>query len=185
MPTINNTINLIRTNTNESRQFDAIEISVRKTAMIGLLIFISLSVVIGSVYALFYYKLDNQEAEKKALITRVNSLKNREAYLLAIKDRTRTVEKVMGNQKPWAQMLDLVSTIAVPPSLMSILVDEQDKIALTIKTQSLENVLHIVESIIANVDAAKIKSPQLNSFQMVKDGYFEVSISFYAVFNTL
>lgn len=185
MPTTNNTINLIRTKTNTSPQFDAIEQSIRKTAMIGLGVFICLSIVIGSVYALFYYKLDTQEAEKKELITRVNSLKVKEAYLLAIKDRTKTVEKVMGNQKPWANMLDLVSTFATPPTLMSLSVDEQDKIGLVIKTESLENVLHIIELIIENVQAAKIKSPQLNSFQMVKNGNFEVSISFYALFNTL
>lgn len=185
MPTTQHTINLIRTKTIVSPEVEAIESSLKKASMITLAVFICISVVVGSTYLLFYYKLNNEETQKKNLITRINSLKNKEAYLLAIKDRTKTVEKAMSNQKPWVQMLDLVNTFATPPALTSISVDEQDKIALTVKTKSLEDILHIAESIITNVNSKRIKNPQLVSFQVLKEGDFEISISFYALFNPI
>ncbi len=185
MPTSEHTINLIRNKSAASPQTEAIEASIKKASTVTLSIFVGVSVILASVYFLFYYQLNGQEEQKRDLITRVNSLKNKEAYLLAIKARTKTVEKVMANQKPWVEMLDLVYTFAAPPSLSSISVDEQNKILLTIRTQTLEEILRIVQAIASNVEANKIKNPQLVSFQLVKNGFFEISVSFFAVFGNI
>lgn len=179
------TINLIHTQANTSPEIDAIEASVRKTAIFALIGFICVAVITASVYGLYFYQQSREEQEKTQLLTRVNSLKNKEAYLLAIKDRTKTVEKVLGNQKPWIQMLDLVNSFVTPPSLSSITVDEQDKIALIIKTESMEDILRIVEAMKVNAVANKIKNPQLVSFQILKTGSFEIAIAFYAIFTTI
>lgn len=179
------TINLIHTQANASPELDAIDASIRKATIIALIGFICVAVITASVYGLYYYRQSREEEEKAQLITRVNSLKNKEAYLLAIKDRTKTVEKALGNQKPWIQMLVLVNSFASPPTLSSITVDEQDKIALNIKTESMEEILQIVDAMKLNVQANKIKNPQLVSFQMLKTGTFEIAISFYAIFTTL
>lgn len=179
------TINLIHTQANASPEIDAIDASVRKAAIFALIGFICVAVVTASVYGLYYFQQSREEAEKAELVSRVNSLKNKEAYLLAIKDRTKTVEKVLANQKPWIQMLDLVNSFASPPALSSITVDEQDKIALIIKTESLEDILGIVDAMRLNAEANKIKNPQLVSFQILKTGAFEIAISFYAIFTTL
>ncbi len=185
MPANQHNINLIRTKSDTSSQIEAIESSVRKTSTTALIIFLCISVIVGSVYGLYFYKENSQEVQKAELISRVNSLKNKEAYLLAIKDRTKTVEKVMGNQKPWVQMLDLVNTFAAPPNLTSITVDEQDKIAITLRAASLEDVLSTVKSIQSYVETNKIKNPQLVSFQITKTEQYELSISFYAVFSNI
>lgn len=179
------TINLIHTQSNVSPELDAIDASVRKATVVTLIVFICVAVVTASVYVLYYFKQQTVDDEKKELITHVNTLKNKEAYLLAIKDRTKTVEKVLLNQKPWIQVLNLVNTFASPPLLSSITVDEQDKIALIIKVDSLEEVLRIVDSLKQYVSQNKIKNPQLVSFQILKNGSFEISISFYAVFATV
>ncbi len=179
------TINLIHTQANASPEIDAIDASVRKAAIFALIGFICVAVITASVYGLYFYQQNREEAEKADLITRVNSLKNKEAYLLAIKDRTKTVEKALGNQKPWIQMLNLVSSFVAPPFLSSITVDEQDKIALIIRSDSLEDILRIVDAMKLNTETNKIKNPQLVSFQILKTGDFEIAISFYAVFTTL
>lgn len=184
MPTTQNTINLIRTKTSESPQLDAIEVSLRRTGYIAIIGFLCLSVITGSVYAFFSHELSKYKTEQSELITRINSLKTKEGYLLAIKDRTKTVEKAMSNQKPWGQMLDLVATFTAPPALVNIAVDEQNKIVLTLKTGSLEQILSIVDTISNHVNAGKIRSPQLISFQFGKSGDFEISLSFYAMFDT-
>lgn len=179
------TINLIHTQANTSPELEAIDTSVRKAAIVALIGFVCVAIITASVYLLYYYKQNKMEGEKTELISRVNSLKNKEAYLLAIKDRTKTVEKVLGNQKPWIQMLVLVNAFASPPALSSITVDEQDKVALIIKTESMEDILRIVDTLRQQVAANKIKNPQLVSFQILKNGTFEIATSFYAIFTTL
>ncbi len=185
MPANQHNINLIRTRSDSSPEIEAIDASVRKASITALIIFVCIAVITGSVYLLYFYKESSEDARKAELITRVNSLKNKEAYLMAIKDRTKTVEKVMGNQKPWVQMLDLVSTFATPPALTSITVDEQDKIGLTLRASTLEEVLSIVRTIQGYVEANKIKNPQLVSFQISKNETYELTLSFFAIFPSI
>jgi hypothetical protein len=185
MPTSDNTINLIRTKTSNSPQLEAIERSLRKSAVIGLVSCICIAVLCGSVLTLLQMQLTGQEVEQSQLLNEINSLKTKEGYILAIKERTQTVAKAMTGQKPWAKMLDLVYTFAKPPGLLGIAVDEQDKIVLHIQTTSLEEILGITELIIRHVNTGNIKNPQLLSFQFGKNGTFDISISFFALFDTI
>ncbi len=185
MPTTDNTINLIRTKTEASPQLDAISKSLRKTAMISLISFLCIAVVCGSVFTLLQMQSTNEELEQSQLLKEINSLKVKESYILAIKERTKTVSKAMSDQKPWATMLELVSTFAKPPSLTYISVDEQNKIIIRVEMSSMEEILSLTDIIIAHVYDGKIKNPQLASFQIGKDGTFDVSISFFATFESI
>ncbi len=185
MPVNQHSINLIRTKTNISPENKAVEQSVRKNSIIFLVIFVLLSFVVGTIYLYYSNKINIATAQKRELSNRVNALKNKEAYLLAIKDRTKTVKKAMENQKPWIQMLNLVNTFTFPPALTSISVDEQDKILLSINCPNLEDVLRIVDVLIVNVQDAKIKNPQLVSFRLTKTGTYGITISFFAIFNKI
>jgi hypothetical protein len=182
MPTSPNTINLIRTKTSSSPQLDAIEASLRRTGYIGVVLFLCASCVIAMVYFLFYFEESSLQKEKADLTRRVNAAKNKEGLLLAIRDRTKTVEKAMANQKPWVKVLDLVETFAVPPNLGTITVDEQNKVVITLKAASLDEVLKMVNTIIASAKDNHLKDPQLISFQFGKGGIAELSVSFSAVF---
>jgi hypothetical protein len=55
----------------------------------------------------------------------------------------------------------------------------------TLKSTSLENILSTVDTISGHVISGKIKNPQLQSFQFGKNGEFEVSVSFFAVFDSI
>src|SRR6185369_1581387 len=141
MPTSPDTINLIRTKTSSSPQIDAIESSLRRTAYIAVALFLCTGITMAIVYYLFYFQNLTLQKEKASLIARINADKNKEGFLIAIKDRTKIVQKVMANQKPWTLMMDLVATFAKPPLLTTFTVDEQNKIVLGIKSDSLDDVL--------------------------------------------
>ncbi|OGG30580.1 hypothetical protein A3A63_01905 [Candidatus Gottesmanbacteria bacterium RIFCSPLOWO2_01_FULL_46_9] len=182
MPTSLNTINLIRTKTSSSPQLDAIEASVRRSAYIGVAAFLCIGVIMAIVYYLFYFENLKLQKEKTQLIDRINAEKNKEGLLIAIKDRTRIVQKAMGSQKPWTKTLDLVATFASPPTLSSLSVDEQNKVVLGAKAGSLDEVLYMVNTIIVHTKENRIKNPQLISFQLGKNGEVEATISFFALF---
>lgn len=182
MPTSPNTINLIRTKTSSSPQMEAIEASLKKSSYIGLALFLGVSVILALLYGLFYFENGNLQKQKTQLIADINSQKSKEGLLLAIKDRTKTVEKAMATQKPWTETLDLVSTFATPPLLSTISVDEQNKVTLSVKADSLDDLLTMVNTIITHTKEDKIRNPQLLSFQVGKTGQVELTISFFALF---
>ena len=182
MPNQPNTINLIRTKTSSSPQLEAIESSLRKSSIAALIGFISLGVILAIVYGLYYFQLQNFESEKTQLTNRINAVKNKEGLLIAIKDRTKVVDKVMKNQKPWIKILDLVATFATPPLVTNITVDDQNKVTIAVKSQSLDSVVDMVNIILAHTKENTIRNPQIISFQVAKKGGIELSISFFAVF---
>jgi hypothetical protein len=182
MPNQLNTINLIRTKTSSSPQLEAIELSLRKSGMYGLVAFLCIGVVLGLVYTLSSYQLQAYENEKEQLVSRINASKNKEGLLIAIKDRTKVVEKVVKNQKPWTKILDLVATFAQPPLLTNITADDQNKVTITVKSQSLDSVRTMIGIILDHTKNNQIKNPQIVSFQIAKKGGVELTISFFAIF---
>jgi hypothetical protein len=94
------------------------------------------------------------------------------------------VEKAISNQKPWTEVLDLVTIVASPPALSSIAVDEQNKVVNAVQAGSLEEVYTLVNAIIMQENEKRLRSPQLLSLQFGKKGEIDLSFSFYALFPT-
>src|SRR5512135_3733480 len=123
-----NSINLIRTKTSVSPQIEAIEASLRRTGLIGLIAFVCVGFVIGVVYFIFVQEKNALETTKASLVQRVSASAQKEAIYLAIKDRVKIVGKAIDNQKPWYKLLDRINGFILPPELVDVAVDEQNKI---------------------------------------------------------
>lgn len=177
-----NTINLIRTRTSSSPQLDAIEGSLRRTAYIGLIVFLSLGFLTGVVFFLLTLQKNSLEARRVQLTQQVAAAKRKEGILISIKERTQLVTRAMKSQKPWAQMLDRLSVAVSSARLSHISVDEQNKVTLTIQATSLDDVLGAVIGIIAMAKENYIRAAQLVSLQLGKTGGVEISVSFFAQF---
>ena len=177
-----NNINLIRTKASSSPQIDVLEASLRRSAYICLITFVSLAAITGVVYGLFYFQRSKLQNERQQLLVRVNNGKNKEGLLVAIKDRTKIVQRAMQNQKPWTKMFDIVYSFVQPPQLESLSVDEQNKMLLTIRTASVDEMAAIVDSIISYAKDSKILNPQLLSLQFGRSGSLEITVSFFAFF---
>ncbi len=182
MPAASNTINLIRTKTSGTSQYDPIFESLRKSATVGLWLFLVASMALGGVYYYFYAEQGRLEKERAELYLRVNQAKNKEGLLISIKERTKIVDKVLAAQKPWADMLDLLGTVVVPPQLSSISVDEQNEVVVGITGESIDDIVEPMESFIAFAQQGKIRNPKILSVQFDKDGSVTVSLAFTAPF---
>jgi len=177
-----NTINLIRTKTSSSPQFDAIEGSLRRTGYIGLAAFLCIGFIIAVVYVFLAGEKSRLETSQKDMTRQLTTNIQKEGMFLSIKDRTRIVKQVLANQKPWSQLLDQVSVFIAPPTLTNISVDDQSKITLSLSAGSVDTVLAVTNSIIAQAKDGRIINPQLTSFQISKTGNIAATISFLAVF---
>jgi hypothetical protein len=180
-----NNINLIRTKTNSSPQLEAIEASLKKTGYLGLAIICSIGVIIGIVFIFLFQQKTYLETTKDNLGKEVAKNIQKEGMYISIKDRTRIVKLVMENQKPWTPLLDRVATIVSPPALTDISVDDQSKITIAIRVNSVDSILDTVNALITQANQNHIINPQLLSFQIEKTGSITATISFFVVFQTI
>lgn len=177
-----NTINLLSTKAGLSPQTELIQRSIKRISSISVVVFLLSAISIGGLY--YYYTTQQRtlEAERDNLRNQIRAASINEGLLTSIKDRTRIVERAMVSQRPWGEMLDLLGTIATPPALSSITVEDDNKIKITIQSNSIGDIAQPVEQLIAYAKEGKIRSPELTSVQFEKDGVVSVSIAFMAVF---
>jgi len=180
--TTQNTINLIRTKTTNSSQFDAIEASLRRSGFIFLIIVLCLGLLLGLLYILFSSEEKNLLTQKNRYVTQVSNDKDAEGYFRSIKDRTRIVTMAMTSKKPWSKLLDEVSAFVKPPNLSRIEVDGANMIILTVNADSVDDILPIANAIMAKAQANNFINPLLSSFQITKTGNVLATFSFSAVF---
>ncbi len=183
MPTTSaSTINLISTKTGLSPQLELIETSLRRISTVAVVIFLGAGLFVGALYLYYSSRLTNLETARAQLRSQISNAKNSEGLLVSIKDRTRIVEKAMSSQRPLAETLNLLSTVAVPPILTGVSADEESKIDITITGNSIDEVAPPVAALIAYAKEGRVKSPELRSIQFGKNGVVTISISFNAVF---
>jgi hypothetical protein len=182
MPASANTINLLSSKAGLSPQIELIQRSIKRISSISVVVFLLAAVSVGGLY--YYYTTQQRtlEAERDSLRNQIRAASINEGLLISIKDRTRIVERAMTSQRPWGDMLDLLGTIATPPALSSISVEEDNKIKITIQSASINEIAQPVEQLIAYAKEGKIRNPELTSVQFEKDGLVSVSIAFVAVF---
>lgn len=182
MQTNQSSINLISTKTGLSPEVELIENSVRRASTISIFVFLAAGFLIGGLYLYFSSQLTSLEAMRTELRSQINSAKKNEGLLVSIKDRTRIVERAMASQRPWAETLDLLGTVAVPPALASVSVGEQNKIEITIQDGSIEAMRAPIATLISYANEGKIRNPVLQSVQFDKTGVVIVAVSFTMVF---
>ncbi len=182
MASSQNTINLIRTKTSSSPQLEAIEASLKKTGYVGLIGFLSVSFVLVVVYLFFFQEKNRLQTIHESLTNQLIANSQKEAMYVSIKDRTNIVSKALTSQRPWTQLLDQITSFVQPPTLSDISVDDQGKITMSIKADSVDSMLQVINGIIAETQNNEIVNPQLVSFQLGKNDSIQSTISFFGVF---
>ena len=175
-------INLIRTKTSISPQLTAIEQSLRRSAYIAIGVFLCAGIVVAVVYVLFSQERTDLQNRQQSLIQQVSGNAQREAIYVAIKSRVRIVGSAIQNQRPWSTLLDRVQSFVNPAELTDINVDDQGRISISIKTNSLESLGNVAQALIGEAKANQAVNPQLSSFSIGSSGTVQSTFSFLAVF---
>jgi hypothetical protein len=177
-----NTINLMATKTGLSPQVELIERSLQKASVIAVIVFLVTGLSVGGLYVLYTSQMNGLEQTRTELRSQINAAKNNEGLLVSIKDRTRIVEKAMGSQRPWGKILDLLGTVAVPPSLSTVSIGDENTIDISLQGTSIDEIAVPINVLIGYAKEGRIKNPKLTSVQFGKDGQVNVSVTFLAVF---
>jgi len=175
------TINLFKSKAVTEKFVDA-GVQLKRMSFFALVALIGTGALVGMLYVAVRTTYENRVSEKERLSQTLRQYNTREGLFLSVKERVGVVKKVDATRKPWVQILDATARVVTPPSLQAIVQDTEDRMALNIKVASLEETVAMAQTVLALHDENRIKSPQLISLTINKDGVIQFGFSFIPVF---
>lgn len=178
----NNDINLIKNQSQVSTHLGDYEKITQKTAWWGLLLFLIVGLLVGSIYFYARVSLSQLEAENNKLNQAISAQNIKEGILLSLKTRTEIAQKALESVRPWGLLFPLLLRIAPAQVYNSFTVDILGHVTTTMQVDSIEEAITITRSAIVLSEEKLIKNPQLSSLIIKDDGKVTFGISFIPTF---
>lgn len=176
------TINLIRTKTAMSPQTGPVADVLRKISLWAL----ALLVVSGVLTSGIFFYLQNRQQQlvntKQQLLQTIAQSTTKEGLLAALKQRAALTEKILGVRQPVATVFDTLSTFTTPGQVTSVALDDHSKVFFAIHSESMTDVISLVDALLKQVAANRARAPQLVSLGFGHSGGIDVAFSFIAEF---
>lgn len=175
-------INLLKVRQQLSPQFVAYETHLRRAAIGFFSISLVLGILSGAGYFVSKFQVDNYVNTKNQLLADIASQQQKEALLVSVRQRIGLVSKIFPTQLPWDEAISTVLSVAQPPELTTLTVDDKQRIQMVIKLNSVDEAVGAVAKIMQLTSEKKIRSPQLTSLILNKDASVELSVAVLPVF---
>ena len=135
-------------------------------------------VIVGIMYFAAQLRYNSATSEKATLLKRMSLSANKEAYLHLLEYRLPIIARIITNQHPWQDILNLSEQIVPAQSLQSITFGTNNTIQLAITVNSIADVKTIVDQARALSMSGTMKNPSINSLQQQKNGKINAIIEF-------
>lgn len=176
-------INLIQTKSATSAQTEIVATVLRRISLWTLATLIVGGVAVSGI---FYYVRAREEqlAQTKLQLTRtITQNATKEGLLASVKQRAGQITKILAVQKPVSTVFDVLVPFVSPGQISSVSLDETNKVSLMIHTQSITEAVSITDALVRETILNTVRSPQLISLVLGKDGGIDIGVSFIAVFH--
>jgi len=111
-------------------------------------------------------------------MTRIQAQTQKEARLLALRARVSALKKIMEQQISLAPYLDTTFRIALPPTLQSFSLADNSSVRISLSTNTVDEALSIVQTIITLTNERKIRNPLFTSLSMTPNGAMTFSVTY-------
>ena len=176
------TINLIRTKTATSPQLDMVTAQLRKFSLWALVALILSGSIVSAIFYYLRVRSGQLTNAKQQLSQTISQNMTKEGLVVAFKQRVALTNKILGVQKPVGKVFDTLSTFVSVGQVSSVSLDDQNNVVLTIRAQSITDVVSIVDALMSQAATKTVRAPQLVSLALGRSGGVEVTLSFIAVF---
>lgn len=171
-------INLLRTDSSLSSR-ETVLLKRTKFISIGLLLFsIALGLLVASAFIIAQMRLNDAEHARTTLLRRIAIQARKEVLLRTLKERMPSADKVIASQYPWENILNQISTIAIPPFLQTVSINEKSMITLGVVATTFEEIEQMTQRLLELSQSGSIMSPTLVSIRSLQSGNYEVYFSF-------
>lgn len=177
MPSLRS-LNLIQTKTNVSKELELLDTWISRVSIGSLILLMVSGVLVGSIFFFLRSREAQLVGQKSSLVADVSQETTKEGLLLAIKRRSTIVDTLIGKQKSFQEFFATLSRIAPAANLNSVSFDEQNKTVIVIHTDTIGEVLTIVDVLVKETTDQKIRNPELISLTFEREGGIQASFSF-------
>ncbi len=171
-------INLLQTKTSLPPELGILAERLKTASFVLISIVLAAGVFIGGSFLFLSNERQALAATKQQLLAAIVRDARKEGLFIFLKERIPIVEKALNSERQWDQIMQTVSSIALPPKLLSISADDHGVIQLNLKADSIEEVMAWTGTVIDLISQKSIRSAQLVSLQLTRDGSVLVSLSF-------
>lgn len=176
------TINLIQTKIEINAQTEIVTVLLRRISLWALALLIVSGLIVSGI---FYYvrARDEQLTRTKLQLSQIVTENfTKEGLLASIKQRTAQITKILGVQKPVKNVFDILVLLGPPDQISSVSLDDANKVSLMISARSITEAVSVSDALVRETFLKRVRSPQLISFVLGKDGGIDIGVSFIAVF---
>ncbi len=178
MPSSLRSLNLIQTKTNVSKELEMFETWVSRVSMGALILLMVSGILVGSLFFFLRSTESRMTEQKSVLVAQVSASTVKEGLLLAIKRRSTIVDTLIGKQKSFQDFFTTITRIVPTNNLNSLSFDERGKTVMVVHTETISEVLTIVDVLLKETKDQKIKNPELISLTFGQTGGIQASFSF-------
>lgn len=171
-------INLLKSRSSLSPQLQAIQEQIRWLGFGSIIFVIVACIVVGVTYVILLQQRQALDARRQQVLSAIANESLKEGLYFSLKQRLPVADKALATQRPWGPLFEAITTIAVPPQLSSVTVDDQNVVVLTIRATSIDETANAVNAVVGLVQERKVRNPQLVGLQLMKDGAVQLSLSF-------
>jgi hypothetical protein len=133
---------------------------------------------VGGAYFAAKLQFNQLDDKRTALSKTIAAQAKKQILLLSLQDRIPIIQKTLDIQYPWDRVVEDLVAIVGPPYLKTLAIGQNNILNVSARADTLEEVETMVKEALRQTQEKKIRSPQLNSLQIAKDGTIDLTFTF-------
>lgn len=177
-----NGINLLRTQSVLSQEELAFLERFRVISGMIIAVVLGIGIFVGGAYLAAKFQYDRLEERRVTLARSITAQAKKQILLLSLQDRIPIIQKTIEAQYPWDTVVENLVSVVRPPFLKTLVIGDNNLLAITAQADSLEDVEVMVKEILKQTTEKKIRSPYISSMQVSHNGKIDINFSFIPIF---
>lgn len=171
-------INLFDTKASLSPTWQLVEkyLIVARQYLLGFVCIVGVVLVV--VYGGIRFRTQQLDGEQTQLSQTIQSQSRKEGLLLALRARITALKRILEVQFSVAPYIDTTLLLARPPQLTSFSIGEKNTVQISVELPTIGEAVSLMETIVKLVEEQRIRTPNLTSLTVNKDGSIMMGITY-------
>ncbi len=134
--------------------------------------------VFVALFGVISFRTNQLNAEQERLSQTIQNQNLKEGMLLALRARITALKNILTIQFSVAPYIDTTLLLARPPKLTSFSIGDKNTVQISVNLPDIQEAVSMMEEIVKLVDENKIRTPNLTSLTLDKDGAIVMGLSY-------
>lgn len=135
-------------------------------------------IVLVVTYSVVRFRVMQLDIDQKQFSQTIQNQSVKEGLLLALRARITSLKKILDAQLSVAPYIDTTLLLARPPELTSFSIGEKNTVQISVDLPDIGQAVSMMEGVVKLVEENKIRTPNLTSLTVDKDGFIKMGITY-------